>query len=118
MSDLSNLKHVSSEEQQMKYLYLLYEKDKTPLEEINKLKKAVIQLSNEMEEYQNAFFISMFLMEKIIKELKVNILPLFNDNQEKLFTQLYRFYSKNDYILWCAEHDGIVDLKGDKEVVI
>lgn len=117
MSDLSNLKTTYTKEQRKYYLDHFKYKRNTQ-EHIEKLEEAVIQFSDELEEYQNAFFVAMFLMEKIIKELNVNILPLFNDNQEKLFTQLYRFYSKNDYILWCAEHDGIVNLKGDKEVVV
>lgn len=120
MKDLSNLKHTFTKKQRdfcletMKY-------NRTEKEYLKHLEDAFFQFDDEREEYETAFFVAMFLLEKIINELDLDVRPLFSKKQEKLFKQLYVFYRDNDYILWNKEHDGLVDLSEEEnkqEVVI
>ena len=120
MKDLSNLR-IQYTQKDINYYLEAMRYNKTEKNYLKHLEKAIFQFDFEREEYETAFFVSMFLLEKIIKELDIDVRALLNGNQEKLFKQLYTFYREREDILWCKNHFGIVDLSEEEnmqEVVI
>lgn len=120
MKELSNLRIKYTQKDINTHLEAMRYK-RTEKEYIKYLEKGFFQFDFEREEYETAFFVSMFLLEKIINELDIDIRPLLSKKQEKLFKQLYVFYREYEDILWSKKHYGIVDLseeENEQEVVI
>ena len=98
MTKIDNLRTPFSKEEWERY-FILIRRNLNDKDYIKKLEKTIIDREQESDEYRNAFLISMFLFEKVIKEINDNILTFFTDNQEKVFKQLYKFYQENYYLL-------------------